>query len=44
MAHILKKDIAWNSFIVSIEKLFEKYPHVKKDTMGFPDNWKELID
>ena len=44
MAHILKKDIAWNSFIVSIEKLFEKYPHVKKDTMGCPDNWKELID
>ena len=43
MAHILGKNKGWKSFVDSLEKLFEKYPHVRKDTMGFPENWKELL-
>ena len=30
MEHILGKDKGWKSFVNSLEKLFEKYPHVKK--------------
>ena len=43
MKHILGKDKGWKSFVNSLEKLFEKYPHVKKETMGFPENWKEML-
>ena len=43
MKHILGKDKSWKSFVNSLEKLLEKYPHVKQDTMGFPENWKEML-
>ena len=43
MKHLLVSDKHWNSFIDSINILFQKYPHVKKETMGFPDNWLELL-
>ena len=37
MEHILGKDKGWKSFVNSLD------PHVKKDTMGFPANWKEIL-
>lgn len=43
MEHLLGKDKGWKPFVNSLEKLFEKYPHVKKETMGFPENWKEML-
>lgn len=41
--HLIPNDYRWETFIDTLNDLFEKYPHVKKETMGFPDNWKELL-
>lgn len=43
MKHLLKKDIHWNMFVDKIEMLFDKYGSVQISTMGFPENWKELL-
>lgn len=43
LKHILPADRHWIEFIDTIELLFEKYPHVKKDTMGFPANWMSIL-
>ena len=43
MAYILKNNTSWQSFVTSTEELFIKYPLVKKETMGFPGNWKEIL-
>ncbi len=41
--HLDKKDPHWTDFVNSIDKLIEKYPAVKIDTMGFPENWKTYL-
>lgn len=41
--HINTQDPHWENFINSIDKLIKKYPAVKIDTMGFPDNWKDYL-
>jgi abortive infection bacteriophage resistance protein len=41
---MLKKDKHWNTFVEQVELLFEKYEHVDFKTMGFPENWKELLE
>lgn len=41
--HLIPNDYRWEVFIDALNELFEKYPHAKKETMGFPDNWKELL-
>lgn len=41
---LLKKDKHWNTFVEQVELLFEKYEHVDFKTMGFPGNWKELLE
>ena len=43
MKHLLKEDTHWNLYVDNIEMLFDKYEDVDKSTMGFPDNWKELL-
>lgn len=43
MKHILKQDGHWNQFVDNIELLFDKYETVQISTMGFPENWKELL-
>lgn len=43
LKHILPNDRHWIEFIDTILLLFEKYPHVEKSTMGFPDNWMDLL-
>lgn len=40
---LLPADRHWHDFIDQLGFLFEKYPHVRKETMGFPDNWKEIL-
>lgn len=43
LKHLLKNDIHWNLFVDNIELLFDKYECVQISTMGFPENWKELL-
>ena len=43
LKHLLKNDIHWNLFVDKIELLFDKYQYVKISTMGFPENWRELL-
>ena len=44
LKHLLKNDSHWNIFVDKIELLFEKYESVDIKTMGFPENWKELLE
>ena len=44
MKHLLKNDSHWNLFVDKIEMLFDKYQSVQIKTMGFPDNWKEMLE
>lgn len=43
MKHLLKNDLHWNLFVDKIEMLFDKYESVQIKTMGFPENWKEIL-
>ena len=43
LKHLLKNDTHWNLFVDNIELLFDKYECVQISTMGFPENWKELL-
>lgn len=43
LKHLLKNDIHWELFVDKIQLLFEKYESVDLNTMGFPENWKELF-
>ena len=44
MRHILLHDKHWNLYVDQIEVLIEKYEKVDVRTMGFTDNWKELLE
>ena len=43
LKHLLKNDVHWNLFVDKIELLFDKYQYVKISTIGFPENWRELL-
>lgn len=43
MNHLLPHDDHWVSFLDDIENMFQKYPAVNRQTMGFPDNWKVIL-
>ena len=43
MKRMIKNDRHWIDFVDSIQNLFDKYDHVDKRTMGFSDNWEELL-
>lgn len=43
LKHLLKNDVHWNLFVDKIELLFDKYQYIKISTMGFPENWRELL-
>lgn len=43
MKYLLKNDVHWNLFVDRIEMLFDKYESVMVSTMGFPRDWKELL-
>ena len=43
MHHVLESDTLWVCFVDILEALFEKYPHVRKNCMGFPNDWKILL-
>ena len=44
MKQILKSDKHWNLYVDQIEMLIDKYEKVDVKTMGFPQNWKELLE
>ncbi|MDO4322621.1 MAG: Abi family protein [Lachnospiraceae bacterium] len=44
LKHLLKNDSHWNLFVEEIGLLFEKYESVDIKTMGYPENWKELLE
>jgi len=43
MKHLLKNDTHWNLFVDKIDMLFDKYERVQTSTMGFPENWKDML-
>lgn len=43
MMQLLKSDKNWILFVDEIEMLIEKYEGIDIKTMGFPENWKELL-
>lgn len=43
LKHLLINDNHWNLFIDNMELLFDKYECVQISTMGFPENWKDLL-
>lgn len=44
LKQLLKNDSHWNIFVDKIDMLFGKYESVDIKTMGFPENWKELLE
>lgn len=44
LKYLLKDDDHWNLFVDKMELLFDKYPCVQISTMGFPENWKVLLE
>lgn len=44
LKHLLKEDSHWNLFVDKLKILFEKYEKVNINTMGFPENWIELLE
>ena len=44
LKHILPNDRHWHDFVHTIELLVEKYPSVKLDLIGFPQNWQEYLN
>lgn len=43
MKHLLPFDDEWKNFVGRIDELFMEYPSVEKNTMGFTDDWKEIL-
>ena len=43
MKYLLKNDSHWNMFVDKIEMLFDKYQSVQINTMGFQENWKDML-
>ena len=41
--YIIPNDKHWEDMVISVSNLLNKYPHVKKEYMGFPDNWRFLL-
>ena len=43
MKHLLNKSQEWVEFISEIEVLIAKYPQVRIELMGFPNEWKSFL-
>lgn len=41
---LLPDDDHWSEFLAELNRLLSKYPHVRIDKMGFPSNWKEILE
>ncbi|MBE6843573.1 MAG: hypothetical protein E7510_12210 [Ruminococcus sp.] len=43
LKHLVPNDRHWTEFVDKIKLLFEKYSHVNKKLMGFPDDWENVL-
>lgn len=43
LRYLLSKDKYWSIFVEELETLFDEYKVVDKTTMGFPEDWKEVL-
>ncbi len=43
LKHLVPNDRHWIEFVDKIKLLFEKYSHVNKKLMGFPDDWENVL-
>ena len=43
MKHLLAEDTSWEEFPSNIDALFQKHPKTNIKTMGFPQNWKDIL-
>ena len=43
LKYLLGNNQNWKVFVSQIDELFKTHPHVKKETMGFTSDWKELL-
>lgn len=43
LKYLLGNNQNWKVFVSQIDELFKTHPHVKKETMGFTPDWKELL-
>ena len=43
LKHLLPNDRHWTEFVDLTSTMFEKYPHVKKELMGFTENWSTIL-
>ena len=44
MKHLQRNNSHWSVFIQGVCNLFENYEAVDKSTMGFPDQWMEIME
>ena len=43
MKHLLSEDTSWGKFLYDIATLFQNHPKTDIKTMGFPQNWKDIL-
>ena len=43
MKHLLSEDASWGKFLYDMATLFRKHPKTDIKTMGFPQNWKDIL-
>jgi abortive infection bacteriophage resistance protein len=43
LKNLLPNDSHWHDFVQTIELLFEKYPNVKLQLIGFPPDWTKYL-
>ena len=43
ISHLVPHNIHWDDFVNELELYIDKYNSANIKTMGFPDNWKELL-
>ena len=43
LRYLLSKDKHWSIFVEELATLFDEYKVVDKTTMGFPEDWKEVL-
>ena len=43
MKHLLSEDASWEKFLNDMATLFRKHPKTDIKTMGFPQNWKDIL-
>jgi abortive infection bacteriophage resistance protein len=43
MKNIIPNDIHWLNFVQTLESLIKKYPCVRLNYIGFPQNWTDIL-